>query len=37
MFKTIGLQIYMYSDKLTQLHDIYHNRKVNKNFSEIFN
>lgn len=37
MFKTIGLQIYMYSDKLTQLHDIYDNRKVNKIFSEIFN
>lgn len=37
MFKTIGLQIYMYSDKVTQLNDIYDNRKVNKNFSEIFN
>lgn len=37
MLKTIGLQIYMYSDKVTQLHDIYDNRKVSKNFSEIFN
>lgn len=37
MFKTIGLHIYMYRDKVIQLHDIYDNRKVNKNFSEIFN
>lgn len=37
IFKTIGLHIYMYRDKVTQLHDIYDNRKANKNFSEIFN
>lgn len=32
MFKTIGLHIYMYRDKVTQLHDIYDNRKVNRTF-----
>lgn len=37
MFKTIGLHIYMYRDKVTQRHDSYDNRKGSKNFSEIFN